>query len=65
MDEESSLEITSSPLVPSICYSTVCEPFFGSFSLIIVCSYLSRIQTGLKSVTYSRESLYCSKVKES
>lgn len=59
-DEESSLEITSSPLVPSISYSTVsplvpsisystvCEPFFGSFSLIIVCSYSSGIQRDWK-----------------
>jgi len=44
MNEDSYLEITSSTLVPSISYSTVGEPFFGSFSLITVFSYLSGIQ---------------------
>jgi len=44
MDEESSLEITSSPLVPSISYSAVCEQFFSSFFLIVVCSYFSGIE---------------------
>ena len=47
-DEESLLEITSSPLVPPVSYSTVWEPFFCSFSLIIVCSYLSGKQRDWK-----------------